>query len=104
MAKRIPLPPGEAATRDAIAATKKKKLLGQSGNEFELTLLLTQAQALSYGWHLAKVAAENEPQPDSARALAGMSEDTEHLYHEVFLQLLSKTKSSATYSIGTQSE
>ena len=98
----IQLPPGEAATREAIAATKKKELLGQTGYEFELTLLLTQTEALSYGWHLAKVAGMNESQPDRARALAGVSKDMENLYHEVFVMLLSKTKSSATNSIRTQ--
>src|ERR1019366_1477124 len=88
----IRLPPGETATRDAIASTKKKELLGQSGDEFELTLLLTQTEALSYAWHLAKVAGENESQPDRARALAGVSKDMENLYHEVFVMLLSKSK------------
>jgi hypothetical protein len=88
----IRLPPGEAATREAIASTKQKELLGQTGNEFELSLLLTQTEALSYAWHLAKVAGENELQPDRARALAGLSEDMEHLYHEAFVLLLSKTK------------
>ena len=88
----IRLPTGEAATREAIASTKKKELLGQTGDEFELTLLLTQTEALSYAWHLAKVAGENESQPDRARALAGVSEDMENLYHEVFVLLLSKTK------------
>ena len=88
----IGLPPGEAATREAIAATRKKELLSQSGNEFELTLLLTQTEALSYACHLAKVAGENELQPERARALAGVSKDMEDLYHEVFVLLLSKTK------------
>ena len=88
----IRLPPGEAATREAIASTKKKELLGQSGGEFELTLLLTQTAALSYAWHLAKVAGENEPQPDRARVLAGVSEDMKNLYHEVFVLLLAKAK------------
>ncbi len=60
----VRLPPGEEATREAIASTKKKELLGQTGAEFELSLLLTQVEALSYAWHLAKVASENEPQPD----------------------------------------
>ena len=100
----IRLPPGELATRDAIASTKKKELLSQSGDEFELTLLLTQTEALSYAWHLAKVAGENEPQPDRARALAGVSKDMENLYREVFVMLLAKTKSSATNSIVTQPE
>ena len=92
----IRLPPGEAATREAIASTKKKELLSQSGDKFELTLLLTQTEALSYAWHLAQVASENESQPDRARALAGVSKDMENLYHEVFMVLLSKSKRSAT--------
>jgi hypothetical protein len=96
------LPPGELATRDAIASTKEKELLSQTGDEFELTLLLTQTEALSYAWHLAQVTGENEPQPDRARALAGVSEDMQNLYHETFVLLLSKTKSSATNPIGTQ--
>jgi len=86
------LPPGEAATREVIAATKKKELLGQTGDAFELSLLLTQAQALSYGWHLAKVAGESDPQPERARALSGLSEDMEKLYHEVIGLLLSRTR------------
>jgi hypothetical protein len=92
----IRLPPGEAAARDAIASTKKKELLGETGDKFELTLLLTQTEALSYAWHLAKVTSENEPQPERARALAGLSKDMQNLYQEVFVLLLSKTKPSAT--------
>jgi hypothetical protein len=88
----IGLPPGETATREAIASTEKKELLGQSGDTFELTLLLTQTQALSYARHLAIVAGENESQPERARALAGLGEDMEKLYHEAFVMLLSKTK------------
>ena len=96
------LPPGELATRDAIASTKQKELLSQTGDTFELTLLLTQTEALSYAWHLAKVTGENEPQPDRARALAGISEDMQNLYREVFGLLLSKTTSSATNAIRTR--
>jgi hypothetical protein len=88
----IRLPPGETATRAAIASTKKKELLGQSGDKFEMTLLLTQTEALSYAWHLAIVASENEPQPDRARALAGVGKDMENLYDEVFAMLLSKAR------------
>jgi hypothetical protein len=88
------LPPGEAATRDAIAATKKKELLSQTGDTFELTLLLTQTEALNYACNLAKVAGESDSQPDRARALAGVSEDMKNLYHEVFAMLLSKTRVS----------
>src|ERR1017187_4696412 len=99
----IRLPPGELATRDAIASTKQKELLSQTGDTFELTLLLTQTEALSYAWHLAKVAGENEPQPDRARALAGIGQDMQSLYHEVFLLLLSQSNSSVTNSIKAQS-
>ena len=90
----IRLPSGETATRDAIASTKKKELLGQTGDTFELTLLLTQTEALSYACNLAKVAGENESQPERARALAGVSEDMKNLNHEVFAMLLSKTRVS----------
>jgi hypothetical protein len=86
------LPPGEVATREAIASTEKKDLLGQTGDGFELALLLTQTQALSYAWHLAEVAGENESQPERARALAGVSEEMKNLYGEVFVMLLSKSK------------
>ena len=98
----IRLPPGDAATREAIASTKKKELLGQTGDEFELSLLLTQIEALSYAWHLAKVAGENEFQPERARAVAGVSEDMKNLYREAFVLLLSKTKLSATNQIRIQ--
>ena len=80
----IRLPPGELATRDAIASTKQKELLGQTGDTFELTLLLTQTEALSYGWHLAKVAGENEPQPDRARAGRGEQGHGEFLPRSVY--------------------
>ena len=97
----IRLPPGEAATRAAISSAKEKELLSQSGDEFELTLLLTQTEALSYASHLATVASQNEPQPDRAHALAGIGEDMQNLYQAVFNLLLSKIKSPVTNSIPT---
>ncbi len=36
-----------------------------------------------YAWHLAKVAGENESQPDHARMLAGVTKDMENLYQSV---------------------
>jgi hypothetical protein len=65
---------------------------------------LTQTEALSYGWHLAEVTGANEPQPERARALAGLGKDMQNLYHEVFILLLSKTQSSATNSASVQPE
>ena len=86
------IPPGEEATRAAIAASRKQELLNQTGAEFEMTLLLSQAQALSYAWHLAKVASENEAHPDRAHALVRVSDDMKNLYHEVFALLLARAK------------
>jgi hypothetical protein len=83
----VGLPPGEVLARDAIAATKKKELLGNSGGEFELALLLTQTEALNYGWHLAQVAARQETQPERARALTGLGQEMENLYREVVARL-----------------
>ena len=98
----IRLPPGEVATREAIASTEKKELLGKIGNEFELTLLLSQSEALSYAWHLAIVAGENDSQSDRVRAVAGVGEDMKNLHQEVFALLLSKIKLPATNQIAIQ--
>jgi hypothetical protein len=88
----LQLPPGETATRAAIAAAERKELLSEKGSQFELALLLTQTEALNYAWHLAKVASENETQAERAAALEGLSKDMESLYHEEFALLLSKAK------------
>ena len=86
---------GEAALSGGIASTKEKQLSSQTGDDFELTLLLSQTETLSNAWHLAKVAGENESQPDRTRALAGISEDMRNLHQEVFVMLLAKAKSLA---------
>lgn len=78
------LPPGEVATRDAIASTKKKELLTPFNSNFELDLLLTQFEALSYAWHLGKVAAQNEPDVGRARVLNELSSEMKVLHGRVF--------------------
>lgn len=85
------LPAGETATREAIAATKQHELLEQTGEAFELSLLLTEAEALTYAWHLADVARVQEANPGHARALAGIAADMKNLHQEVFVLLLSRT-------------
>jgi hypothetical protein len=100
----IRLPPAEVAVREAISSTKKKALLGQTGDAFELALLLTQTEALSYAWHLAEVTGENETQPERARALAGVSKDMQNLYQEVFDLLLSKTESTAARQVESRKQ
>ncbi|HTA94755.1 MAG TPA: hypothetical protein VK769_01390, partial [Verrucomicrobiae bacterium] len=79
----LELPAGEKATRDAISKTKEKELLFSSGENFEFTLLLTQADALSYGWHLAKIAAENSTQPEQVQEFDSVSEAMQNLYKQV---------------------
>jgi hypothetical protein len=60
---------------------------------------LTQTEALTYASHLAKVAGQNEPNPQRAHTLAGISKEMENLYNDVFTLLLSKIQSPATNSI-----
>jgi hypothetical protein len=71
--KVLGLPPGEVATRKAIAKTKEHLLLHSKDDEFEFQILLTQSEALNYGAHLAKVAAENESNPRRAEELSRLS-------------------------------
>jgi hypothetical protein len=93
--KETELPPGEESTRDAIASTKKWELLGHTGDQFELNLLLTQSEAMSYGWHLAKVASKNDANPDRARYLANLSEQMKGFYHDLYLIMLSRMNEGA---------
>jgi hypothetical protein len=81
------LPPGEQATRKAVAKTKQHLLLHSKDAEFEFQLLLTQTEALNYGAHLASVAAENEPQSDRARELSDLSARLTQLYEQVIGRL-----------------
>jgi DNA-binding MarR family transcriptional regulator len=84
------LPDGEVATRIAIAKTKAAKLLKDKGNSFELTLLVSQFEALNYGSHLALVAARFDSQPERAQVLKGIADDLESLNQQLFVLMLSK--------------
>ncbi len=79
----LELPSGEKAARDAIAKTKEHELLFSSGKEFEFRLLLSQAQAMSYGSHLAKVTAENSDLPDEKKAFQSLEVALNDLYQQV---------------------
>jgi hypothetical protein len=83
----IGLPAGELATRDAIANTRKKELLGRSGIEFERSLLLTEIEALSYATHLAQVAAVNDSNPARTSSLTTLSKTMKD-FHSRAVQLL----------------
>jgi hypothetical protein len=81
--KLLGLPPGEQASREAIGKTEEYDLLFSSGVDFEFTLLLTQAQALNYGSHLAKVAADNTADPEEKDALLTTSRTLDQLLTQV---------------------
>lgn len=84
---KIDLPPGEAAARKAVSKTKEHVLWSAKDTEFEFQLLLTQAEALNYGAHLASVAAENEPQAGRAREFSDLSARLMQLYEQVIARL-----------------
>lgn len=85
----IELPAGEKATRAAIQSTQEHELIFSSGEDFEFTLLLTQADALSYGWHLALIAGENSSGPAETKAFAALSASYQDLYKQTVALLRS---------------
>ena len=82
------LPAVEIGTRDAIGKTKAKQLLTESGKEFELRLLMTQHEALTYGSHLAAAIAKAETNAQRAQFLRRLSSDLEVLENRVTSMLL----------------
>jgi hypothetical protein len=77
------LPSGEAVTRESVSKDQGHELLEAKGADFEFKLLLTQVEALNYGAHLAKVAAENESASDRIQAFARMQTEMESLRDQV---------------------
>ncbi|MGB6431811.1 MAG: hypothetical protein WBF06_14595 [Candidatus Acidiferrales bacterium] len=63
----LELPPGEMATRDAIRKTDEHDLIFSWGVKFDMDLLLSQTDALNYGSHLAKIAADNSTSPEQQK-------------------------------------
>ena len=90
----LELPAGEKATRDAIAKTKEHELLFSSGQNFQFQLLLTQTDALSYGWHLAGIAAANSERSEEVRAFTEISNAMENLYEQVVTMLRAEARKS----------
>jgi hypothetical protein len=84
---QLGLPPGEKAAREAIAKTKEHQLLHSSGTELEFQLLLSQAEALNYGAHLARIVAENDSNAGRASQLSKISQELNQLYEEVLVRL-----------------
>lgn len=81
------LPDAEAQTRKSISQEKAKTLLAEKGTDFEIALLLTQNEALTYGSHLAKVLAASETHADRLRLLQGISSNLGELRNQVMEML-----------------
>jgi hypothetical protein len=72
---------------------KEHELLFSSGAQFEFNLLLTQAEALSYGSHLAKVAADNSSAPEAQREFHSLETSLNDLYERVVARMRSLPQS-----------
>jgi len=86
--KDLALPPGEIEARKAIAKTKSKELLTEKGKAFELRILLSQNEALTYGAHLAQVIAATETDHARGEFVQQLSRDLSALQRRVFDMLL----------------
>ena len=64
------LPQIEQKTRAAVESTVTKELLFSSGKKFEVRFLFTQAEAMNYGAHVAKVLHDQETDPQRKKFLA----------------------------------
>jgi hypothetical protein len=77
------LPQIEQQTRAAIESTLTKQLLFSSGKTFEVRFVFTQAQAMNYAAHLAKVLHDQEDNPVRKEFLGALSERCTALHDRV---------------------
>ena len=84
------LPAAETETRKDISHTKEKALLGGKGRDLELELLLSQNEALTYGYHLAARTARVETRPERRQALFQLATDLSELQQKVHALLAVK--------------
>jgi hypothetical protein len=82
--KNLGLPADEVAARKAISRFKEKALLTEKGKDFEVQLLLSQNEALTYGAHLAKISITCESRPDRVEFLRQLSSDLLRLQQKLF--------------------
>jgi DNA-directed RNA polymerase subunit K/omega len=81
--KMTSLPVVEQQTRDLIAKSKAKELISKTGEKFEVRIVLAQAEALSYGAHMAAAIIPNENNPERKKLLARISEDYQQLHQRL---------------------
>lgn len=77
------LPAIEKQVRDSIGKTRAKELITKGGQKFELRVLLTQSEALTYGAHLAAVLQAHESDEARRKFLAETSQRLQELHQGV---------------------
>jgi hypothetical protein len=73
------LPAGELAARASVTASQTEALLTESGEEFEIRLMLAQSQALGYWVGLADSLSRAEPDPARLAFVQGLWRDGRRL-------------------------
>jgi hypothetical protein len=81
--KMTGLPAAEQQTRDLISKTKAKELISKGGEKFEVRILLSQSEALTYGSHLAVVVQTMETDPARKKFLGETSQKLAALHQRV---------------------
>jgi hypothetical protein len=81
------LPAAEKETRELIAKTRAKELITKTGEKFEMRILLTQIEAMSYGAHLAVVAQSHETDESRRKFLGDVSQQLQEL-HQAIIDLM----------------
>lgn len=82
------LPAAEVAAREAIARGRARELLTEGGKEFELQLLLSQNEALTYAAHLAETLAKTEKDPARSQYLRRLAGELHAAQKKVSAMLL----------------
>lgn len=90
------LPADEVLTREAIARTRRDQLLAASGREFELQLLWSQNEALTYASHLADTLARSESDPARLAFVRALWKDLTRLDEDVRALLRGSPRSGAS--------
>jgi hypothetical protein len=81
------LPVAEKQTRDLISKTRARELITKTGEKFELRILLTQSDALTYGAHLAVVVQSHETDEQRKKFLGETSQRLQEL-HQALIDLM----------------
>ena len=81
------LPVAEKETRELIAKTRAKELITKTGEKFEMRILLTQIEAMSYGSHLAVVVQSHDTDESRRKFLGDLSQQLQEL-HQAIIDLM----------------